>query len=132
MDITTFYKDGKALPASIFLSTLKYKEEGVSFLSFRRTKVDLSKELISLEIVGQETKNNKGFIGSAAGGVVGGALLGPVGLLAGALSFGNSNKTKVTVLGTIRNGCKFMSTMPYCRYTALLNYAIANSLIIGS
>ena len=57
-----------------------------------------------------EQQRGKSFTSSATRGLVGGALLGPVGLLAGSLS-GKNKKDKVTFLVTYKDGHTSIETV---------------------
>jgi hypothetical protein len=72
-------------------------------------------EIASLEVVGQAT--GKSFGGSAAAGLAGGLLLGPVGLVAGALAGGN--KDAVTFQLTLRDGRRVLGSAKPTAFQAL-------------
>lgn len=63
-------------------------------------------EIASLEVVGQAS--GKSFGGAAAAGIAGGLVLGPVGLLAGALAGGN--RDAVTFQLTLRDGRRVLGS----------------------
>jgi len=72
-------------------------------------------EIASLEAVGQAS--GKSFGGSAAAGLAGGLLLGPVGLVAGALAGGNKNA--VTFQLTLRDGRRVLGSAKPAAFQAL-------------
>jgi hypothetical protein len=55
-------------------------------------------DIVSIGVVNEESEKSKSFTGSAVGAGLGGLVLGPVGLIAGALAGGNK-KSKVIKLG---------------------------------
>ncbi|MDC1538698.1 hypothetical protein N8444_03095 [Pelagibacteraceae bacterium] len=57
-----------------------------------------TKDIVSIGVVNEESEKSKSFTGSAVGAGLGGLVLGPVGLIAGALAGGNK-KNKVIKLG---------------------------------
>ncbi|MDO5506390.1 MAG: hypothetical protein Q4F49_08925 [Pseudoxanthomonas suwonensis] len=89
---------------------LLMKNEG----KFLREKIFLT-ELSELDVASEESVKRVG--GTVGWGVVGGALLGPVGLLAGLLAGGRGKD--VTFVCKLRDGRKFMATAPSKVYTEL-------------
>lgn len=86
------------------------KKEG----KFFREEIPAS-EIEELEVASEE--NVKRIGGSIGWGVVGGALLGPVGLLAGLIGGGRSKD--VTFVCKLKDGRKFMATAPAKVYTQI-------------
>jgi len=78
-------------------------------------KIDLKKNLSRIERVTEESK--KKFLGSAGWGLLGGAALGPVGLIAGALAGGN--KKEICFAGYLKDGRKFMAVSDLSTYQKL-------------
>jgi hypothetical protein len=72
-------------------------------------------EIASLEVVGQAT--GKSFGGAAVAGIAGGLVLGPVGLLAGALAGGN--RDAVTFQLTLRDGRRVLGSAKPAAFQAL-------------
>ena len=72
-------------------------------------------DIRSVDLIKEE--NKKEFLGSATAGAIGGLLLGPVGLVAGALAGGNKNE--VTFIGYLNDGKKFMATTDRKTFTNL-------------
>jgi hypothetical protein len=95
--------------------TLKSLNGGNRILKRWKTeKISLSE----LSMVDEVTKNNeKKFAGSLGAGLVGGAIFGGAGFLAGALSGGS--KTKVAFIATFKDGRKFMGTVDGKNYLLL-------------
>ena len=69
------------------------------------SSIDLNGNITSVEIVTEE--NKKKFLGAAGWSLAGGALLGPVGLLVGALAGGNKKEVSFAVY--LKNGKKFLA-----------------------
>lgn len=70
----------------------------------------------TVDVLDEEKK--KSFLGSSAGAAVGGFLLGPVGLVAGALAAGN--KKLLVVHCQLANGRSFIAEVDSAGYKALL------------
>ena len=82
---------------------------------FFREKIR-SVEVQDLELATEESVKRLG--GTVGWGIVGGALLGPVGLLAGLLAGGRGKD--VTFVCTLKDGRKFMATAPAKVYKEIL------------
>lgn len=54
-----------------------------------------TKDIISIGVVNEEIEKSKSFVGSAVGAGLGGLVLGPIGLIAGALAGGNKKSTLI-------------------------------------
>lgn len=76
---------------------------------------DMKTEVARVEELNEERA--KSFLGSAGWGLVGAALLGPLGLLAGVLAGGN--KTNVAFLCEFKDGRKFMGVTDRRSWNAL-------------
>lgn len=74
-----------------------------SFLGLER--INLDHEVRDVEILTEE--NKKKFLGSFVGGVIGAAVLGPAGLLAGAFTGGQ--KKQITFACYLKDGRKFLA-----------------------
>lgn len=85
-----------------------------SFNIIRLTKEDIQ----SVELLTEESK--KKFLGSAGLGIAGGLLLGPLGLLAGALAGGN--KKEICFACHLKDGKKFMAVTDSKVYQKLSSY----------
>ena len=72
---------------------------------FGDKKYELNGNIESVEVITEE--NKKKFAGSAGWGLAGGLLLGPLGLLAGALAGGNKKEIAFAVY--LKDGRKFMA-----------------------
>ena len=57
-----------------------------------------AKNILSIGVVNEDTEKSKSFIGSAVGAGLGSLMLGPLGLIAGALAGGNK-QSKVIKIG---------------------------------
>ncbi|POB00162.1 hypothetical protein C2134_02925 [Chromobacterium sinusclupearum] len=82
-------------------------------------KLDLRKELQHVEVANEESVKKWG--GTIGWGAVGGALLGPVGLLAGLLLGGK--KKEVTFIAVMKDGKKILATTDSKTYTSILSLA---------
>ena len=91
-------------------TTLTMKNTG----KFFREDIPASK-IAELTPASEESVKKLG--GTVGWGIVGGALLGPVGLLAGLLAGGRGKE--VTFICVLEDGRKFMATAPSKVYTAL-------------
>ena len=82
---------------------------------FFREKIKCPEQVQDLELATEE--NVKRLGGTVGWGVVGAALLGPVGLLAGLLAGGRSKE--VTFICVLKDGRRFMATAPSKLYTEM-------------
>lgn len=82
---------------------------------FFRESIDIS-QVEQLELATEDSVKRLG--GTVGWGAIGGALLGPVGLLAGLLVGGRKKET--TFICVFKDGRKFMATTPSKVYTAIL------------
>ena len=85
-----------------------------------------NKQIVSVEILGTSNESRKSASSSLVRGAVGGALLGPAGLLAGGLSGKNKVKNKTTFLVTYDDGTSMNHTVEdngilYNSYMAFIN-----------
>jgi len=85
------------------LSTAGKGPDGIEVIKpvgFLKTKnyIYKKKDIISIGIVNEEIEKSKSFLGSAAGAGIGSLVLGPIGLIAGALASGNK-KNKIVKIG---------------------------------
>lgn len=70
-----------------------------------------NKKIVSVELIGSSTDTRKSASSSLIRGAVGGALLGPAGLLAGGLSGKNKNTNQTTFLITYDDGTSMTRTV---------------------
>ena len=70
-----------------------------------------NKKIVSVELIGSSTDTRKSASSSLIRGAVGGALLGPAGLLAGGLSGKNKNINQTTFLITYDDGTSMTRTV---------------------
>jgi len=75
-------------------------------IQWKKTEKVPTSEIVALEQIGQDS--GKSFVGSAAGAIAGGLLLGGIGIVAGGLAGGNRNA--VTFRLALRDGREFMGT----------------------
>lgn len=85
-----------------------------------------NRKIVSVEILGTSSESRKSASSSLVRGAVGGALLGPAGLLAGGLSGKNKTKNKTTFLITYDDGTSMNQTVEdngilYNSYMAFIN-----------
>ena len=85
-----------------------------------------NKKIVSVEILGTSSESRKSASSSLMRGAVGGALLGPAGLLAGGLSGKNKTKNKTTFLITYDDGTSMNQTVEdngilYNSYMSFIN-----------
>lgn len=97
MNFAIEISDGKAIPSfAILFPKIGLKYKGAVY------KID------NVSILTQE--NSKAVLGTVGGAAIGTALLGPIGLIAGALAGGNRNKT--TLIIECHGGLKLIGIAP--------------------
>lgn len=106
---------GGDLPKSANFS----KMLGQAFITWgfgKDSAINLVGNIDNIEVVTEE--NKKKFISSAGWGLLGGALLGPIGLIAGALAGGNKKEIAFSVF--LKDGRKFLAIADIKTYQAIV------------
>jgi hypothetical protein len=93
---------GSSIPSGL------YRLEG-GVLSYRDTAINLSEELVSTQLISSVDQLNRTYGGTAAAGILGFALLGPLGAVGGMLVGGRKKHVQSTVfMGTLNDGRVFL------------------------
>jgi|TARA_Y100000294_G_C8543569_1_gene332204 hypothetical protein len=71
-------------------------KEKISFIKRKTYEYPLEK-VVQVGVINEETQKEKKFVGSAVGAGLGAIVLGPIGLVAGALAGGNKSSKKIKI-----------------------------------